>query len=81
MKFLSLAKGECVEGSGYGHEDTCSGDMLVLTRWQGRTMAVPLSRLTALHPDKATCEAVKDWHYWLTIPYVDYETDTPPHYL
>jgi hypothetical protein len=36
--------------------------MLVQIRWQGRTVAVPLSRLTAIDPDEATREAIKDWH-------------------
>jgi hypothetical protein len=39
--------------------------MLVLIRWQGRTMAVPLSQLTAIDPDESTREAIKDWHYWV----------------
>jgi hypothetical protein len=39
--------------------------MLVLIRWEGRTMAVPLSQLTAINPDESTREAIKDWHYWV----------------
>jgi len=31
-------------------EDACAADMLVLIRWQGRIMAVPLSQLAAVHP-------------------------------
>ena len=40
-----LQKGESVEVSDLAPEDNCSSDMLVQIRWQGRTMAVPLSQL------------------------------------
>ena len=50
-------------------EDACSGGMLVLIRWHGRTMAVPLSQLTAIEPDEATAEAIGDWHYWVARGY------------
>jgi len=39
--------------------------MLVQIQWQGRTMAVPLSQLTAIDPDEQTREAIKDRHYWV----------------
>jgi Calcium binding len=64
-----LQKGESVEVSGLAPEDTCSSDMLVQIRWQGRTMAVPLSQLTAIDPDEQTREAIKDWHYWVAQEY------------
>jgi hypothetical protein len=54
---------------GLASEDACSGDMLLLIRWQGRTMAVPLSQLTAIYPDESTREAIKDWHYWVAQGY------------
>ena len=60
-----LRKGETVEVLRMAPEDTCSADMLVLIRWQGRTMAVPLSQLAAVDPDDSTAEAVADWHYWV----------------
>lgn len=60
-----LRKGESVEVRSMAPEDTCSGDMLVQIRWQGRTMAVPLSQLTAIDPDESTREAINDWHYWV----------------
>jgi hypothetical protein len=59
-----LRKSESVEVRGMAPEDTCSGDMLVLIRWQGRIMAVPLAQLTAIDPDESTREAIEDWHYW-----------------
>jgi Calcium binding len=57
-----LQNGEFVEVSGLAPEDTCSSDMLVQIREQGRIMAVPLAQLTALDPDEQTREAIKDWH-------------------
>jgi calcium binding protein len=59
-----LQKGETVEVYGMAPEDACSADMLVLIRWQDRTMAVPLSQLVAIDPDQSTAAAVGDWHYW-----------------
>jgi hypothetical protein len=64
-----LRMGESVEVTGMAPEDTCSGDMLVQIRWQGRAMAVPLSQLTAIDPDEATREAIRDWHYWVAQGY------------
>jgi hypothetical protein len=64
-----LQKGESVEVRGLASEDTCSSDMLVQIRWQGRTMAVPLSQLTAINTAESTCEAIKDWHYWVAQGY------------
>ena len=57
-----LLKGETVEVQGMAPEDACSADMLVLIRWQGRSMAVPLSQLLPIKRDKATNEAIADWH-------------------
>ncbi len=39
-------------------DDACEHDMLVLVRWQGRKLAVPLSQLTAVDPDESTDEAI-----------------------
>jgi hypothetical protein len=64
-----LRKGESVDVLGLAPEDTCSSDMLVLIRWQSRNMAVPLSQLTAISSDESTCEAIKDWHYWVAQGY------------
>jgi Calcium binding len=64
-----LQRGESVEVRGMAPEDTCSGDMRVLIQWQGRTIAVPLSQLTAIDPDQSTREAIEDWHYWVAQGY------------
>jgi len=61
-----LRKGETVEVRRMAPEEACSNDMLVLIRWQGRDMAVPLSQLTPFDADKSTAEAIADWLYWVT---------------
>ena len=60
-----LRKGEEVEVQRMAPEDACSADMLVLIRWQGRSMAVPLSQLLPIKRNKTTNEAIADWHYWV----------------
>jgi Calcium binding len=64
-----LKKGESVEGIRMAPDDVCAHDMLVLVRWQGRKLAVPLAQLTAVDPDESTAEALGDWHYWVTQGY------------
>jgi len=44
-------------------EDACSSDMLVLIRWQGRNLPVPLSQLVPIDANDSTLEAIGDWHY------------------
>jgi hypothetical protein len=65
-----LRKGESVEVRRMAPEDACSSDMLVLIRWQGRNLAVPLSQLTPTDTDETTAEAVSDWHYWVAKGYL-----------
>ncbi len=64
-----LLKGETIEVQGMAPEEACSSDMLVLIKWQGRTMAVPLSQLQAVKRNKASDEAIADWHYWVAQGY------------
>jgi hypothetical protein len=64
-----LRKGETVEVRRMAPEDACSTDMFVLIRWQARSLAVPLSQLTAIDADKSTIEAIGDWHYWVAQGY------------
>jgi|ERR1700730_6692741 hypothetical protein len=64
-----LRKGETVEVQCMAPEDACAADMLVLIRWRGRTMAVPLSQLVAIDPDQSAAEAIGDWHYWVAQGY------------
>jgi hypothetical protein len=60
-----LRKGDTVEVQRVAPEDACADDMLVLIRWQGRKMAVPLSQLAAVDVEESTAEAIDDWHYWV----------------
>ncbi len=60
-----LRKGETAEVLRMAPEDACEHDMLVLIRWQGRTLAVPLSQLAGIDPDPSTAEAIADWQYWV----------------
>ena len=64
-----LRKAEMVEVRSLAPEDSCAHDMLVLIRWHGRNVAVPLSQLTATDADESTVEAIGDWHYWLAQGY------------
>jgi Calcium binding len=64
-----LRKGETVEVRSMAPEDACPSHMLVLIRWQGRNMAVPLSQLLAIKGDEATNEAIADWQYWVAQGY------------
>ena len=60
-----LSKGETVQVLRMAPEDVCSDDMLVLIRWHGRTMAVPLSQLAGVNVDQSTAKALGDWDYWV----------------
>jgi len=64
-----LRKREAVEVRGLAPEDSCAHDMLMLIRWHGRNVAVPLSQLVAIDADDSTVEAIGDWHYWLAQGY------------
>jgi hypothetical protein len=64
-----LRKGEIVQVQGMAPEDACSGEMMVLIRWQGRTMGVPLAQLTGVGVDESTAEAIGDWLYWVAQGY------------
>ena len=65
-----LRKGETVEVFRLAKEEACENDMLVQIKWQGRKMAVPLSQLAPMKPDKSTAEAIGDWHYWISQGYL-----------
>ena len=64
-----LSKGEIVKVLRMAPEDACSADMLVLIRWQSRTMAVPLSQLAGVNVAQSTTEAIADWRYWVAQRY------------
>jgi hypothetical protein len=60
-----LRKGDSVEVRRLAPEDTCSKDMLVMTRCNRRNIAVPLSQLRPIDVDESTIQAIEDWHYWI----------------
>jgi hypothetical protein len=61
-----LRKGDEVDIVGMAPEDECEHEMFVETRWEKRTLAVPLSQLKPIAlKDKGTKEAVEDWLYWV----------------
>jgi hypothetical protein len=64
-----LRKGEVIQVRRMASEELCATDMLVMVRWDGRNLAVPLSQLTAIAPDEPTAEAIADWHYWVAQGY------------
>jgi hypothetical protein len=43
--------------------------MLVLIRWQSRTLAAPLPQLVTTDADESTIEAIGDWPYWVAQGY------------
>jgi hypothetical protein len=65
-----LRRGEAVEVLRMAQDDACATDMLVLVRWQGRKLAVPLAQLTPVDPDESTEQAIGDWHYWVAQGYL-----------
>jgi hypothetical protein len=66
VKLVSpLKKSETVEAVRMAPDQACDHDMLVLVRWQGRKLAVPLDQLTPVGADESTAEAIGDWHYWV----------------
>jgi hypothetical protein len=64
-----LQVGDEVEVVGMAPEEECGHEMFVLTPWERRTLAVPLSQLTALVADEPTRQAVEDWRYWVESGY------------
>jgi hypothetical protein len=64
-----LKKGEEVEVVKMAREDDCMQRMLVLVRFAGRKLGVPLEQLDAIGVDEATREAIEDWRYWLEMGY------------
>jgi hypothetical protein len=65
-----LSKGETVQVLRMAPEEACSTDMLVLIRWQGRRLAVPLFQLAGVDVDQSTANAIGDWQYWVSQGYL-----------
>jgi hypothetical protein len=60
-----LRQGEQVEVVELAPADECGSEMFITVRWEKRTLAVPLAQLEPIQADKATQQAVGDWHYWV----------------
>jgi hypothetical protein len=43
--------------------------MLVMTGWNNRNIAVPLSKLKAIGGNESTTRAIEDWQYWIAQGY------------
>jgi hypothetical protein len=56
-----LRRGETVEAVGMAPEQDCTGGMLVLVRFAGRKLGVPLAQLAPVGVDSDTREAIEDW--------------------
>jgi hypothetical protein len=61
---------EKVQVVGMTSEDSCLAEMFVYIEWSGRKFGVPLSQLEGIKVDKATEEAISDWHYWVDRGYL-----------
>lgn len=60
-----LQKGEEVDVVAMAPEDDCMQRVLVLVRFAGRKLGVPLDQLEPLDADETGREAVEDWRYWV----------------
>jgi hypothetical protein len=60
-----LRKGQNVEVVGLASAEECEHEVFVTVTWEDQTLAVPLAQVEAIQADKATREAIKDWHYWV----------------
>ena len=60
-----LRKGQEVQVLDLAPVEECDREMFVTVQWEERKLAVPLAKLQPLKVDKATGEAIKDWHYWV----------------
>jgi Calcium binding len=59
-----------VEVIGMPREEECEHEMFVTIRWEQEGLAVPLSQLNPISTtDEQTKQAIKDWHYWVTMGY------------
>jgi hypothetical protein len=57
-----LHRGQEVEVVGLAPAEECEHERFVMVTWEQPTLAVPLAQLEAIPADKATQQAVEDWH-------------------
>lgn len=57
--------GSLVEVTAMAEADDCMHELMVLIKWQGENLAVPLDQLEACAgSNKLTRQVLADWHYW-----------------
>jgi len=59
--------GEEVEVVRLASEADCEHDMVVLIRWNGGVLGIPLSQLSGISIDEETQQAIEDWQYWTAL--------------
>ena len=64
-----LRKGQEVAVVALVSADKCGSEMFMAVTWEKGTLAVPLAQLQPIQADKATEQAVADWHYWVARGY------------
>jgi hypothetical protein len=62
-------KGEVVEVLAMAPEEDCMSGMVVLVRFAGRKVGVPLAQLAPVDADGSAREAIEDWRYWRAMGY------------
>jgi hypothetical protein len=61
--------GESLSITGLAPEDDCMTEIVVITKYHGRALGVPLAQLRPGNGDAATKQAIEDWHYWVAMGY------------
>jgi hypothetical protein len=60
-----LRKGEKIRVTALASTQACVHQIVVRGQWGGRSLGVPLAQLKLVGTDKATAQAIADWHYWV----------------
>lgn len=60
-----LRKGEKIQTTGLAPAEHCVHQILVQGQCGDRSLSVPLAQLRLIGTDKATAQAIADWHYWV----------------
>jgi hypothetical protein len=65
-----LKIGEAIEVTSMADADDCAHELMVLIKWHGEKLAVPLSQLEApVQSKKLIRQVLADWHYWVARGY------------
>jgi hypothetical protein len=57
-----LRRGQEVKVVGLAPAEECEHEMFVVVTWEQQRLAAPLAQLQATRAEKATRQAVEDWH-------------------